>query len=93
MTLLVQERTELPEPPVTLVGVRVQVRFVEFVVTESETVPVNPPMPCTVMELVAGLPVLAVIVVGLAVSVKSWTLKVTFAVWDRVPLVPVTTTV
>jgi hypothetical protein len=45
------------------------------------------------MVEVAAVPALTVILVGLAVRVKSWTVKVTvvWAVW--VPAVPVTVTV
>ncbi len=35
---------------------------------------------------------LALMVVGLALTVKSWTVKVTVVEWDRLPLLPVTTT-
>ena len=42
---------------------------------------------------VAAVPALTVTLVGLAAIVKSWTMKVTVALWLRLPLVPVTVTV
>jgi hypothetical protein len=88
-TLLLQDRIELPEPPVIIVGVRVQARLVELVVTVRVTVPVKPPRACTVIVLVAGLSVFAVTGVGLASSLKSVTLTVTIVEWDRITGVPV----
>ena len=41
-TLPVQDKVELPEPPVILVGVVEHDRFVEFATIESVTVPKNP---------------------------------------------------
>ncbi len=84
---------ELPEPPLTLVGVRVHARLVELVVTVRLTVPVKPPTPCTVIVLMAEIPVFTVAEVGLAVKVKSVTLTVAIALCDRDPLAPVTVTV
>jgi hypothetical protein len=67
-----QDRVELPEPPVIVVGESVQTRFVEFVVTERVTVPLKPFTGATVMvELPMPLE-FTVTVVGLAVMVKSW---------------------
>ena len=57
------------------------------------TVPVNPLMGAIVIVEVAGDPVLAFAVVGLAVTLKSWTVTVTVAVWTSTPLVPVTVAV
>jgi len=57
------------------------------------TVPVNPWSGATVMVDVALAPATTVALVGLAVTVKSLTVTVTVAVWDRAPLVPVTVTV
>jgi hypothetical protein len=57
----------------------------------SETVPVKPPTPATVTVEVPVLPWMMVTGVC-TVSVKSWTLTVTFAVWDSDPLIPVTVT-
>ena len=42
---------------------------------------------------VAEDPALALATVGLAVTLKSWTVTVTVAVWTSTPLVPVTVTV
>jgi hypothetical protein len=66
-----QDRVELPEPPVIVVGESVQTRFVELVVTESVTVPLKPFAGATV---IVELPVpveSTVTVVGLADMVKS----------------------
>lgn len=84
-------RTDDPDI-VTLVGDSVAVRPVDAAAV-SVTVPLNPP--CEVMVIVSVLhaPWTTVRLVGLAVMVKSWTLKVTFAVCERLPLVPVTVTV
>jgi hypothetical protein len=52
--------------------------------------------PCsslTVIVEVAAVPALTVMLVGLAVSVKSWTVKVTCVVAVVLPAVPVTVTV
>jgi len=90
--VLLTVRVELPDP-VTEVG------FSEAVTTAGAlavraTVPEKPPSDATVMVLVAGDGhVVDTIEVGLAVSVKSWTLTVTIAVWDSAPLAPVTVTV
>jgi len=83
----------VPEP-VTLVGVRVQVRPVAGEMLEdSDTTPENPWSAVTVMVDVPAVPAFTVTAVGLAAIVKSWTVKVTVAEWDSVPLVPVTVTV
>jgi hypothetical protein len=52
-----------------LLTLRVQPRFVEFVVTTRVTVPANPFRGLTVMLEVAVAPELAVALVGLAVTV------------------------
>lgn len=57
------------------------------------TVPVKPWTGATVMVDVAVAPAATVALVGLAVTVKSFTVTVTVAEWDREPLVPVTVTV
>jgi hypothetical protein len=80
----------MPEPPLTLVEVRVHDRLVELVVTAKVTVPVKPLTGATVTVEVPATPPLTVTLVGLAVTVKSWTRYVTVAECDRVPLVPVT---
>jgi len=59
----------------------------------NATVPVKPLTGATVMVEVAAVPTLTLAVVGLAATVKSVTITVTVAVWDIVPLVPVTVTV
>ncbi len=85
-----QDRVDLPEPPVIVIGESVQTRFVELVVTERVTVPLKPFTGATVIvELPVSLE-FTVTVVGLAVIVKSWVRYVTAATWDRLPLVPVT---
>ena len=84
---------EVPEPPVMLVGDIVQERFVELVITTSVTVPANP----LTGEIVTVEPAEAftrtLTLVGFALTVKSWTVKETVAVCERLPLVPVTVTV
>ena len=65
------ESIEVPEPPEILVLLRVHVRFVEFVVTPSETVPENPLIGATVIVDVPAVPATVVTLVGLAVIVKS----------------------
>ncbi|HZC81588.1 MAG TPA: hypothetical protein VE222_07675 [Nitrospiraceae bacterium] len=77
-----------------LVGLRVQVRPAAGDIDEVRvTVPVNPFTGATVIVEVAAVPEVVVTDVGLAVTVKSLTVKLTVAVCDRVPLVPVTVTV
>jgi hypothetical protein len=82
-------------PRVTLVGLRVQVRPARETDEVRLTVPVNPFTGATVIVEVPIAPARIVTAVGLAVIWKSGTatLKVTVAVWDSVPLVPVTVTV
>lgn len=82
--------TELPDM-VTFVGVSVAVRFADDGLAVSCTVPLKPP--CELMDIVPvlQLPCVTVIVPSLEM-LKSWTLKVTLAVWTRLPLVPVTVT-
>ena len=88
------DRVEVPDPPVTLVGVRVQVRPpVGDTVAVSATVPVNPLTGAMVIVDVPAWLTLTATLVGLATIVKSVTVKVTVAEWDNVPLVPVTVTV
>jgi hypothetical protein len=67
----VHDSVEVPAPPTMLVGVRVQTRFVESVVAARVTVPANPFSGETVMVELAVTPALTVILVGLAVAVKS----------------------
>ena len=60
---------------------------------ERVTVPLKPLTAVTVTVDVPEAPALIVTLVGLAVIVKSWTVKVTVAVADCDPLTPVTVTV
>ncbi len=93
-----QERVEVPDvvvpPRAMLVEDNVQVRPDDGdTVSDSATVPVNPLRPVTVMVEVPTAPVLTVRLLGLAATVKSWTMKLTVALWVRLLLVPVTVTV
>jgi hypothetical protein len=76
-----------------LVGLRVQVRPAGETELVRATVPVNPLIGETVMVEVAAAPATVAMAVGLAVTVKSVTLKVTTALAELTPLVPVTVTV
>jgi len=67
----VQERVDVPEPPVMLFEERVHDRFVELVVTARETVPLKPFKPDTAMADVPLTPKFTFTVAGLAVIVKS----------------------
>lgn len=92
--LLVQDRAEVWLTPRTmLVGVRVHVRPAGETDEVRATVPVNPFNGATVIVDVAAVPTLTLAVVGLAVTEKSVTMKVTVAVCVSDPLVPVTVTV
>ena len=78
----------------TLVGPNVQASPVEGDDAELKpTVPVNPLMGAIVIVEVAEDPALAFALVGFAVTLKSWTVNVTVAVWTSTPPVPVTVTV
>ncbi len=78
----------------TLVGLSVQVSPVEGDDAEVRlTVPVNPLVGAIVIVEVAEDPALAFALVGLAVTLKSWTVTVTVTLWNSTPLVPVTVTV
>jgi hypothetical protein len=77
-----------------LFGVRVQVSPVAGdIVVDRATVPVKLFNGATVIVELPATPALTVKLVGAAATVKSWTLKVTVAECDSVPLVPVTVTV
>ena len=77
-----------------LVGLNAQLRPVDGeTATVRATVPVNPLTGATVIVEVAAVPTVVVTDVGLAVTVKSFTVTVTVAECDREPLVPVTVTV
>jgi hypothetical protein len=65
----VQDRVEVPEPPVTVVGVRVHAELSDM----SATSPVNPLIGEMVMVEVPGELTATVTVAGLAVMVKSGT--------------------
>jgi len=67
----VQERVEVPVPPVILVELRTHERLEEFVVTERATVPVKPLIEVIVIIDVPGTPVFTVTLVGLAEILKS----------------------
>ncbi len=76
----VHDRVEVPEP-VTLVGVRVQVRPVAGLTAEARlTIPPKPFTAATVIVEVPGTPTLTATDVGNALIVKSWTVTVTVAV-------------
>ena len=89
------ERVDVWEAPRTMLdGVRVQVNPVAGEIEDVRaTVPVNPFTGATVMVEVAAVPAGVVTAVGAAVTVKSFTVTVTVAEWDKLPLVPVTVTV
>ena len=89
-----QDRVEVPDVPrVTLVGLSEQDRPVDGVTDEvSDTVPVNPFTLATVIVDVAVPPTTVLVLVGLAVTVKSLTAKLTVVDDDADPLVPVTVT-
>ena len=70
---------EVPEPA-TDVGLRDRPNPVGALEAVSATVPLKPPSDVTWIELVPDDPWVTGTVVGLAVSVKSWTLTVTIAV-------------
>ena len=57
------------------------------------TTPANPSSAVTVIVEVPKTPARTVTLVGPAAIVKSWTVKVTVAECERLPLVPVTFTV
>jgi hypothetical protein len=86
-------RVDVPEPPLTLVGLSVAVNTAGALAVRI-TFPEKPPSGLIVIELVpeAGQ-VFTRIETGRAVIVKSCTLTVTVVVWLRLPLIPVTVTV
>jgi len=63
-----------------LLGVRVQVSPAGDTELASATVPVKPLTGATVIVEDAAVPTVVVTAVGLAATVKSWTVKVTVAV-------------
>jgi hypothetical protein len=76
-----------------LAGLRLQVNPADPTEDDNVTVPVNPLIEATVIVDAPMAPALTVTDAGLAVTVKSATVNVTVAEWDRGPLVPVTVTV
>ena len=83
---------ELPDI-VTQVGLSITVPRLGDADTARQTVPLKPPR--EPMEIVLEPELPCTIGVGMtvvAVSVKSWTLTVTFVKWLSEPLVPVTVT-
>src|SRR5260370_1146208 len=77
----------VPDPPVMLVGLTVQVRPEDGALVRA-TVPVNPFTGATVIVAVAESPAFAVRLVALVVIVKSTNVKVADAVRVRIPSVP-----
>jgi hypothetical protein len=79
----VQDSVDVPlviEPRVMLVGDIVQVRPVDGETTAvSETVPVKPLKPETAIVDVPAEPDETATLAGVAVTLKSWTVKVTIA--------------
>lgn len=73
------DNVDVPLPPVTVPGVSVHVRFVEFELVERVTVPANALTGATVTVEVPAKPAISVTVVGLAVTAKSWTVNATIA--------------
>ena len=67
-------------PRTILVGLRVHVSPAGETDEVSDTVPVKPSIGATVIVELAAVPAVVVTVVGLAVTVKSWTVYVTVAV-------------
>jgi len=89
----VHVRVEVPER-VMLVGAKAQDRPVEgLLIAERLTFALNPLIPVTVTVELPDWPTLTGTFVGLAVSKKSWIVKVTFVDRDSDPLVPVTVVV
>ena len=78
-TVALHDSVEVPEPPAILVELNVHARLVELVVTPRVTIPLKPLTEATVIVDMPAVPVFTVTVVGLAVTVKSWTWYVTVA--------------
>jgi hypothetical protein len=93
LTLLLQDRAEIPEPPVIDVELREQERLLELlelVLRARVTVPVKPFTGVTVIFALPGLSAGTLTLDALVAIIKSWMVNVTFTEWERVPLVPVT---
>ena len=73
-----QERTEAPDPA-RLTWVRVHDRPVEFTLKDRSTEPSNPFKPMTLIVEVPLVPAGRTILDGLAITVKSSTVRATFA--------------
>ncbi len=69
--LAVHDRAEIPDPPLTEVADRVQLRLVEFVVTTRATVEVNPLRGATLIVEVPATPTATFTLVGFADTEKS----------------------
>jgi hypothetical protein len=69
----VQDRVEVPDPPVIEVEVRVHDKLVELAVTARVTVPAKPLSRATVIVDVPATPAFTVTPVEFAAIVKSWT--------------------
>ncbi len=80
-------RVEVPEPPTIEAGLRIAVRPSDGLAVRA-TVPVKPLRAVTVMVEVVVEPAFIVRLVGLALIVKSWNVKVAVVVCVRVPSVP-----
>ena len=70
---LVHDSLEVPKPPVIVVAVNVHARLVELVEAARVTVPVKPLTGVTDTVAVPAVLTAVETVVGLAVTVKSWT--------------------
>jgi hypothetical protein len=69
----VQDKVEVPDPPLMLLGERVQTRDVEFAVTARIIVPVKLFRGAMVIVELPATPILSFTLVGLADIVKSCT--------------------
>jgi hypothetical protein len=85
-------RVELPEPPVTMFGVKLDERLGSEALAESVTVAEKPDRDEIVMVDWLDPPVLKLILFGFAEIEKSWTVRLTITECEREPLVPVTFT-
>jgi len=69
----VQERIDVPEPPIMLFEDKLQEIFVELVVTLRPTVPPNPLIGLIIIVEVPAAPTLVETLFGLAATLKSCT--------------------
>jgi len=69
----VQKSVDIPDPPVTLVGLTLHNRSVELVIPERETEPLKPFRGAIVIVDGPFVPVVTEILVGLTVIAKSCT--------------------